>query len=150
MIETNPVKIKHLFAVRQLHPDAKLPTRATEGAAGLDLYSVCDCGLPPNTRLIVPTGLAMELPEGRVGFIWPRSGWAVKYGIDRLAGVIDCDYRGEVGVVLHNDGSEYVKIKKGDRVAQMVIQKYEKMDPVWASSMGYTDRGEGGFGSSGM
>jgi dUTP pyrophosphatase len=136
--------------IKRLSPDAKLPTRATDNAAGLDLYGLIDCALPPNTRAVIPTGLAMEVPYGMAGFIWPRSGWAVKHGLDRLAGLIDADYRGEVGVVLHNDGTEFVFINRGERIAQMVIQRYEHLDPVWVEELDATVRGEGGFGHTGV
>src|SRR5438552_17970686 len=99
-----------------------LPEYATEGAAGADLRAAESLTLPAGGRAAVATGLFIEIPDGYVGLVWPRSGLAVRHGIDTLAGVIDSDYRGEVKVVLVNHGPEMVTIAAGDRVAQLLVQ----------------------------
>src|SRR4051812_35959739 len=102
--------------------DGALPEYATDGSAGADLRSSEAVTLPPGGRAAVPTGIAIEIPPDHVGLVWPRSGLAVRHGIDTLAGVIDSDYRGEVKVVLVNHGREPVTIAKGDRIAQLIVQ----------------------------
>jgi dUTP pyrophosphatase len=97
----------------------------------------------------VPTGLFLEIPPGHVGLVWPRSGLAVRHGIDTLAGVIDSDYRGEVKVVLVNHGAEPFRIAPGDRIAQLLVQRVERAEFRRAAALGATDRGAGGFGSTG-
>src|ERR687898_838106 len=113
----------------QLSGPARLPAYASASAAG--------------------TGVVLALPPGHVGLVWPRSGLALRHGIDTLAGVIDSDYRGEVRVVLVNHGREPVRIEPGDRIAQLVVQKVERAAFVTASELAGTIRGERGFGSSG-
>src|SRR5713101_7867141 len=98
------------------------PEYATDGAAGADLRASQPVTLPPGGRAAVPTGLHIEIPTGHVGLVWPRSGLAVRHGIDTLAGVIDSDYRGEVKVVLVNHGREPVTIAAGDRIAQLLVK----------------------------
>jgi dUTP pyrophosphatase len=98
----------------------------------------------------VPTGLFLEIPPGYVGLVWPRSGLAVRHGIDTLAGVIDSDYRGEVKVVLANHGTEAFRIAPGDRIAQLLIQRVERGHFMRVDSLDATARGEGGFGSTGF
>jgi len=105
--------------------------------------------IPPGGRAVVPTGVRLEIPEGHVGLVWPRSGLAVRHGIDTLAGVIDSDYRGELGVVLVNHGPEPFRILPGDRVAQLLVQKVEQVCYARGESLNDTVRGPGGFGSSG-
>jgi deoxyuridine 5'-triphosphate nucleotidohydrolase len=136
--------------VRRLHPDARLPTRGSEHAAGLDLRAAISVDLPKGCRVVVPTELSVEIPEGHVGLIWPRSGLAIKQGIDVLAGVIDADYRGEIGVVLINHGTEPVSIRGGDRIAQLLIQPVVMADPIELVALSETERGAGGFGSTGI
>lgn len=135
--------------VQLLHKDAIMPSRATPGAAGLDLYSAEDVALQPGGRALTATGVAMTLPTGHVGLIWPRSGLAVKSGVDVLAGVVDCDYRGEVKVALINHGDRFVFIEAGDRIAQMIIQRYSFEMPTKVDRLGRTHRGDRGFGSTG-
>lgn len=125
-----------------------LPEYATGGAAGADLRAAADVVLEPGARAAVPTALRLQVPAGHVGLVWPRSGLAVRHGIDTLAGVIDSDYRGEVLVVLVNHGAAPVRIAAGDRIAQVLFQKVERArfetGPVDA-----TARDAGGFGSTG-
>jgi dUTP pyrophosphatase len=97
----------------------------------------------------VATGLHVEIPAGHVGLVWPRSGLAVRHGIDTLAGVIDSDYRGEVRVVLVNHGDAEFRIEPGDRIGQLLLQKVERASFAKADSLPATFRGEGGFGSTG-
>ena len=129
--------------------DLPLPKQATEGAAGFDLQSADYVILYPGQRLAIPTGFAWAIPLGQVGMIRPRSGLAVRNGIDVLAGVIDADYRGEVAVVLINHGDRPFGIKAGDRIAQMVVQPCMVGFTVECNELPSTDRGNGGFGSTG-
>jgi dUTP pyrophosphatase len=124
------------------------PQYATDGAAGADLRASADAVLEPGARAAVPTGIRLQIPAGHVGLIWPRSGLAVRHGIDTLAGVIDSDYRGEVQVVLVNHGADPVRIAAGDRIAQIVFQKVERAS-LTTEALDTTTRGAGGFGSSG-
>ena len=127
-----------------------LPEYATEGAAGADLRAAEAVTLPPGGRAAVPTGIAIEIPPGHVGLVWPRSGLAVRHGIDTLAGVIDSDYRGEVKVVLVNHGDQPFAIAPGDRVAQLLVQAVERVHfTAAAAPLAATSRGAGGFGSTG-
>ena len=135
--------------VKKLHPDARLPTRGSEHAAGLDFYSLEGVIIEPGATAVIRTGIAVAIPEGKAGFLWPRSGLAVKYSIDRLAGLIDADYRGEVKAVLINHGEDRIKISAGDKIVQMVIQPVDMPDPVEVEELPETVRGEGGFGSTG-
>src|SRR5687768_11836525 len=105
-----------MFEVKLLHREAKAPTRAHPTDAGLDLYADWGTLLPWGKRELIGTGFAMSIPVGYVAEVWPRSGLAVKAGIDTLAGVIDCDFRGEVKVLLINHGSDPIRIYKGDRI----------------------------------
>ena len=125
-----------------------LPEYGSAGAAGADLRASEAVTLPPGGRAAVATGLRLEIPPGHVGLVWPRSGLAVRHGIDTLAGVIDSDYRGEVRVVLVNHGSEPFEVRPGDRIAQLVLQRVERASFV-AEALGGPERGEGGFGSTG-
>jgi len=139
------VKVK----VKKIHPDAKVPFNATEHAAGFDLYSVEEVILQPGETKAIPTGLSIELPEGIVCLFWDRSGMGFK-GIHRFAGVIDSDYRGEYKVILFNSTKEPFKIEKGDRIVQAIIQDYHTPEFIEVENLSDTERGEGGFGSSGM
>jgi dUTP pyrophosphatase len=126
-----------------------LPAYATDGSAGADLRASADVVLQPGARAAVPTGIRLQIPPGYAGLVWPRSGLAVRHGIDTLAGVIDSDYRGEVLVVLVNHGAEAVTIAAGDRIAQVLFQKVERAALTGAAALDETARGAGGFGSSG-
>ena len=126
-----------------------LPDHATTGAAGADLRASGAIEIPPGGRAAVPTGLRIQIPRGHVGLVWPRSGLAVRHGIDTLAGVIDSDYRGEVRVVLVNHGPEPFSIAPGERIAQLLLQRVERARFTAVSELQDTDRGGGGFGSTG-
>jgi dUTP pyrophosphatase len=127
----------------------KLPEYASEGAAGADLRAREAVVLPPGARAAVATGVHVEIPAGHVGLVWPRSGLAVRSGIDTLAGVIDSDYRGEVRVVLVNHGDAEFRIEPGDRIGQLLIQPVARATFSRAPALAATSRGEGGFGSTG-
>ena len=135
--------------VTKLHPDATIPTRGSEHAAGLDLYADHGDTINPSERALIGTGIAIALWPGTVGLIWPRSGLAVKRGIDVLAGVVDADYRGEVRVALINHGAEPVDIEPGDRIAQLLIQPLAMVDVEKVDELPRTVRGSGGFGHTG-
>ena len=126
-----------------------LPEYASAGAAGADLRASEAVEIAPGGRATVPTGVRLQIPPGHVGLVWPRSGLAVRHGIDTLAGVIDSDYRGEVRVVLVNHGDEPFCIAPGDRVAQLLVQRVERAAFTAAAGIEDTDRGGGGFGSTG-
>lgn len=128
-----------------------LPIYATEGSAGADLKSVIDYILRTGERKLIPTGIRMAIPNEYEVQIRPRSGLALKYGITmpNAPGTIDSDYRGEVGVILQNLGEWDFEIKKGDRIAQMIVGKYSVADFVKVDKLNETERGEGGFGSTG-
>jgi dUTP pyrophosphatase len=126
-----------------------LPEYSTDGAAGADLRARESVVLPPGARAAVATGLHVEIPAGHVGLVWPRSGLAVRNGIDTLAGVIDSDYRGEVRVVLVNHGQAEFRIEPGDRIGQLLVQKVERASFSQAPALAATSRGEDGFGSTG-
>ena len=133
----------------KLHPAAKLPTRGSRFAAGLDLYSIEAVRIPAHGRVAVRTGLSVAIPHGFYGRVAPRSGLAVKHGLDVLAGVIDSDYRGEIMCALVNHGEESIEIEAGMRVAQLLIEAIATPEPVWSEDLSQTERGEGGFGSTG-
>jgi dUTP pyrophosphatase len=126
-----------------------LPEYASPGAAGADLRASESVEIAPGGRAAVPTGVRLQIPPGHVGLVWPRSGLAVRHGIDTLAGVIDSDYRGEVRVVLVNHGDAPFRVAPGDRVAQLLVQRVERAAFTAAAGIDETDRGGGGFGSTG-
>jgi dUTP pyrophosphatase len=128
-----------------------LPTYATEGSAGMDIRSNEVCNIPPLGRRLVKTGLYIQLPKRYEAQIRPRSGNALNKGLTVLnsPGTIDSDYRGEIGVILHNASNKNILIDKGDKIAQMVIAKYERFDFEVVEELDETERGAGGFGSTG-
>ena len=134
---------------QRLHPAARLPTRGSEGAAGLDLYAIERVTIQPGARAAVRTGLAAAVPEGFYGRVAPRSGLAVRHGIDVLAGVIDSDYRGEILCALVNHGDAPFEVEPGTRVAQLIIEAIATPEPDWVEELPETSRGAGGFGSTG-
>jgi dUTP pyrophosphatase len=140
--------------VTKLVPHAIIPARATSGAAGYDLFSVDNYVVLPGRRVVVSTGISINLPPGTYGRIAPRSGLAVKHGLDTLAGVVDPDYTGEVKVVLQNlDFSQPFVIRPGYRIAQLILEKFEVVDVVELASENtqlVTERGAAGFGSTGI
>lgn len=129
--------------------DFRVPAMQSAEAAGYDLQSLIDFKLFPGERKLVPTGWAFQIPVGMVGLIRPRSGLAVKYGIDVLAGVVDSDYRGEVKVLLINLGDQAVEFKSGDRIAQMVVTPCYQQFLREVADLEGTERGAGGFGHTG-
>ncbi len=138
--------------VKLLDSHAVAPVYAHDGDAGCDLRSSVDIVLEPGRRAMVPTGLALAIPEGYAGFVQPRSGLAAKHGIGvvNAPGLIDSGYRGEVKVILINfDDSEPFTIARGDKIAQLVIQKVEKASFKPVEELSDTIRGDGGFGSTG-
>lgn len=128
---------------------AKAPTRGSSLAAGYDMYASEDVELKARTRALIPTGISIAVPEGTYGRVAPRSGLAVKNGIDVGAGVIDADYRGEVRVLLFNNSDEDFKVNTGDRIAQLVLEKIVNPEVEVLDSLDDTTRGSGGFGSTG-
>lgn len=138
--------------VQRLDPDLPLPGYAHPGDAGMDLYARHDVELPPGGRAMIPTGIAIALPFGFVGFVMPRSGLAVRQGVGMVnsPGTIDAGYRGEVSVVLLNtDTREIVRIARGDRIAQLVVQPMWTARLIEVRALPGSQRGEGGFGSTG-
>src|SRR6056300_395892 len=135
--------------VKKLNEHAITPTRGSPLAAGYDVYSSVDTTIASGCRGLVDTGVAFTVPLETYGRIAPRSGLAVKKGIQVGAGVIDRDYTGEVKVVLFNHGDDEFVIKKGDRIAQLIIEKIEMPEVKLVDELLVTERGEGGFGSTG-
>jgi dUTP pyrophosphatase len=138
--------------VRRLDPEAKLPTRAHPGDAGLDLYALQDAVLEPGERGSVRTGIALEIPPGHAGLVVPRSGLAMRHGISvvNAPGLIDAGYRGEVQVLLLNtDLQSPFRLAAGERIAQLVLVRVETPAVQEVSELAVSERGAGGFGSSG-
>lgn len=129
--------------------DAKLPSYAHPGDAGMDLYSLEECALKAGERRAIKTGIKMAIPEGFVGLVRDRSGLAVNHGITVMAGVVDSGYRGEVGIVLRNTSSLDVNITKHMRIAQMLILPVGHAEIIDTDDLDETKRGHGGFGSTG-
>ena len=137
---------------QRLDPDAELPAAAHPGDAGLDLRSAIDLEVGPGERAMVPTGVAVAIPDGHAGFVLPRSGLASRQGLTlaNAPGLIDAGYRGEVTCVVVNlDRDQPVKILRGDRIAQLVIVTIPPVAPGWVEQLRDSARGEGGFGSTG-
>jgi len=135
--------------VKRIHPAAKLPARGTNWSAGADLCCLEAFTLGPGERKSVPTGLIVEIPPGWYGRVAPRSGLAARHGIDTLAGVIDPDFRGELMALIVNTGEAPVSFYAGERIAQLIIERAAVCNYVWADELSATDRGAGGFGSTG-
>jgi dUTP pyrophosphatase len=137
----------------RVDPEAVLPERAHPGDAGLDLRSVVDVEVGPGERAMVPTGIAVAIPDGYAGLVLPRSGLASSYGLTmaNAPGLIDAGYRGEViCAVVNLDRKESVKIARGDRIAQLVVVAVPELDPAWVDELPPSTRGESGFGSTGI
>jgi dUTP pyrophosphatase len=137
---------------RRLHPEAKLPAAQHPGDAGLDLCSTEDVEVKPGERAMIPTGVAVAIPEGHAGLVLPRSGLASKRGLTlaNSPGLIDAGYRGEViCAVVNLDPDSPVAIAKGDRIAQLVIVAIPEVAPGWVEELPDSHRGEDGFGSTG-
>ena len=137
--------------VKRVRENAKLPVRKSPEAAGYDLHAAIEIPMMINVfgKVVIPTGLKIALPKDTVGLIWSRSGWAVEFDCETGAGVIDEDYRGEVKIVLRNLGREAKIVNPGDRIAQILVQKIEKPEVIEIDELPNTERGEGGFGSTG-
>jgi dUTP pyrophosphatase len=137
--------------VKRLTAHAKLPAKATIGSAGYDLASAVDAVIPPGSRELISLGICIQVPRGTYGRIAPRSGLAVRNGIQVGAGVIDSDYTGEVKVLLFNHGTEPFAVTSGDRIAQLLIEKIvDDAEIKLVDEFVATDRGSGGFGSTGI
>lgn len=136
--------------VKKLQEGARLPYRASAHDAGADLFCLDAFTLAPGERKLIPTGLAIEIPPGYYGRVAPRSGLAVKQGIDTMAGAVDSGYRGHLQVLLVNLGYEPVSFEAGTRIAQLIIERIAVCDFAWAEELSDTERGTGGFGSSGQ
>lgn len=135
--------------VRRLDESARLPTRGSGGAVGYDLHAHEDVTIGRGQRALVGTGIAVVLPVGTYGRVAPRSGLAVKHGVNVGAGVVDPDYTGEVKVLLFNHGVDAFEVKRGDRVAQLILERCETPDVEEVGVIAETARGAGGFGSTG-
>lgn len=140
-----------VLKVRRLREDVPLPRYAHTGDAGLDLAAAEDATVEPGRRVAVPTGLAVAVPPGWVGLVHPRSGLALERGLTvvNAPGTVDAGYRGELKVLLVNLGDEPVRISRGDRVAQLLMQRVGRAVLVESDDLGETERGAGGFGSTG-
>jgi len=140
--------------VKKLHPEAVVPAYMTEHAAGMDLCTVIDTPLTlaPGERTLLPTGLAMEIPPGFEGQVRPRSGLALKKGIALVnsPGMIDADYRGEIGIIVINHGLEPVEFQPGDRVAQLIIAPVTQAQLIETDALNDSTRSSGGFGHTGV
>lgn len=136
------------ISVKKLFEGAQLPTKGNLSDAGYDLYSTEKVSIPAGATVLVSTGISMEIPEGYVGFIWDRSSMGVN-GIHRHAGVIDSGYRGHIKVCLHNTTKDVYHVEHGDRIAQIVIQQCPHFELCLVDSLDDTERGNGGFGSTG-
>lgn len=136
--------------IKKLYDHAEMPRLATEGASGFDLVASERAEIPTGERTVVGTGIAVAIPQGYEGQVRPRSGLAARYGVTVLnsPGTIDSDYRGELMVILHNTGPDFA-VKKGDRIAQLVIQKVPAVKFETVEELDETERGEGGLGSTG-
>jgi len=141
-MEKIPVKIK------KLHPEAKIPIHATPGSAGFDFYSLYGGDIMPGETKKFSTGISVEIPKGHYMRMEDRSGMALK-GIHKAGGIIDSDYRGEIGIILHNSSKETYKIEKHDRIIQGIVTPVSQADFQEVSELSETERGEGGFHSTG-
>ena len=140
--DDEPIKVK------MLSPHAKMPTQGSTNAAGWDIYSPVDLSIPPHTTQILPTHISIQCPNGTYGRIASRSSLVLKHGINTMAGVIDADYRGDIGVILHNANNKEYTIKKGDRVAQLIFEKINDTEIQEVNELSTTERQDKAFGSS--
>jgi len=150
-VRTDPI-VDLQIQVLRLDPDLPMPTYAHPGDAGADLVAAVDVTLAPGERVLVPTGIALALPDGYVALVHPRSGLAARHGLSIVnsPGTIDAGYRGEVKVLLINlDPREEIRLRRGDRVAQLVVQRFEHAGFVEVDALPESVRGSGGYGSTG-
>jgi deoxyuridine 5'-triphosphate nucleotidohydrolase len=138
-----------VLSFKRLDPKAVLPARGSSLAAGLDIYAIEELTIQPGERVLARTGLAVAIPEGYYGRLAPRSGLATQKGLDTLAGVIDADYRGEIRCLLYNAGDEAIHLPVQSKICQLILEKIITPTAVWADEISDTDRGSGGFGSTG-
>ena len=136
--------------IKKLNSDARMPSYALAGDAGMDLYSIVDAVLKPGEKISCPTGIAIKIPEGYVGLVWDKSGLAHKSCLTNIGGVYDSNYTGEYIIGLVNLGKEDYAIKKGQKIAQLLIQKIELPEVELVEEMPQTVRGENRFGSTGL
>lgn len=137
------------LSFKRLDERATLPTRGSRFSAGLDLYTVETVVIQPKQRAAVRTGLAVAIPEDYYGRIAPRSGLAMKQGLDVLSGVIDADYRGEILCLLYNTGDNPIELPAQTKMCQMILERIITPEPTWSDELSDTSRGAGGFGSTG-
>ncbi|GMK54634.1 hypothetical protein CspeluHIS016_0112200 [Cutaneotrichosporon spelunceum] len=142
-------KLSQPLRVKRLAPEAIIPTRGSASAAGFDLYASQPTTVPARGKAMVDTDISIALPEGTYGRIAPRSGLAAKHSIDTGAGVIDVDYRGPIKVILFNFSDADFAISTGDRIAQLILEEVRLAPAVEVDDLDVTERGEGGFGSTG-
>ncbi|CAO3571427.1 unnamed protein product [Mortierella alpina] len=147
---TNNTPMLGQLLVKKLSDKARIPTRGSKHAAGFDLYSAKAMIIPAQSQGIVPTDISIAVPEGTYGRVAPRSGLAVKHFVDVGAGVVDYDYRGPLGIVLFNFGKNDFVVEEGDRIAQLVLEKIHMCDALEVEDLDSTERGSGGFGSTGV
>lgn len=141
-----------MVKVKKLHPEAVIPKYAHKGDAGMDIYSIEELVIPLKERRLVKTGLSFEIPEGYEIQVRPKSGLALNHGLTILntPGTIDSGYRGEVCVILFNASDKDYQVKKGEKIAQIVLKKVELMDIEEVNELSDSSRGQGGFGSTGL
>lgn len=153
MVRDEVIRLLHPFPqplkVKRLSDDALLPVRGSDRAAGFDLFAAEGKTIPPRSRALIKTDLAITVPKGTYGRIAPRSGLSLKKNLDVAGGVIDEDYTGNVGVILVNNGDDVFEVEQGTRIAQLVCEKICYPDLEEVLVLNETERGEGGFGSSG-
>jgi dUTP pyrophosphatase len=152
MSQSKPVAVNSgpgLLNFKRLDQRAVLPSRGSSLSAGLDIYTIEDLTIRPGERALAQTGLAVAIPKGFYGRLAPRSGLATQKGLDTLAGVIDADYRGEIRCLLYNAGDETINLPAQSKICQLIIEKIITPAAVWADEISETDRGSGGFGSTG-
>lgn len=138
------------LAIKKLHENTVFPTKGNPGDAGIDLYAYEDAILAPGEQKRIGTGIAMEIPDDHVGFIWDKSGISFKQGLKTVGGVIDCGYRGEIIVSMINLSNEPQSISAGQKFTQIIIQKFEDCDLIEADELSDTARGAGREGSTGL
>jgi len=137
------------LSIKKLHLAATIPQYAHHNDAGMDLFSVSEITIQPHERVSVPTGIAMQIPDGYVGLIWDKSGISQKFGLKTLGGVVDAGYRGEIFVGLYNTGDNPYTFEAGQKLAQIIIQKIEQPEVIEVLELDDSIRGGGAFGSTG-
>jgi len=136
--------------IQKLDPEARIPLFSYKGDAGMDIFSIEELDIAPGEKVSIRTGLRLAIPKGHAGFVWDKSGLAVKHHLKTMAGVIDSNYRGEFLVVLTNLGKEIYHVEKGSKIAQLIISPIASLEIEESEISDETERGQGGFGSSGI